>query len=138
MERIVWQPVGIHQPSYNFDVWLDRKFAMEMLDTKISPETQRRMNQLGVEIATRFGYNSPVPYNFEEDTALVGEFHLGSSGLWLAMDRFARESLEKKIHPEKTIIYSSHNVDCSEDEHVLLALFDQWVVYSDVLRKYPF
>ncbi|MBT4604191.1 hypothetical protein HOC01_00990 [archaeon] len=133
MTRIVWQPTALYQPSYNFGIVLDRTFAKGMLETKLSPDATRTMNQMGTELLKGFGHNCPTPYIFHEDTAFVDQFYLAENGVWLARDDSV--SVLTNDTSVNTIKYSSHNVDNTSQAHSLMALVDMWVEYADTLKE---
>ncbi|MBI2110005.1 hypothetical protein HYT58_02430 [Candidatus Woesearchaeota archaeon] len=132
MDKIVWQPIALHQPSYEFGIILDETFAKEMVKTNLSQESQRRMNDLGTEVITRFGHNWTIPYIFHENTAFVSQFSLGVNGVWLALDNWY--DLLKIPENKDPIKYSSHNVDTSSQAYSLMALVDFWVEYAETLK----
>jgi hypothetical protein len=134
MNKIIWQPKNVYLPSYEFNISLDRTFAKEMLAAKIPREKQKRMNELALETLIRQGFNWPGPLTFYEDRGLVTQFYIGRNGVWLATNCENINSLFKKDE-NKHIKYYSHNVDNSSQAYALMALVDQWVEYSDVLKE---
>ena len=47
--NLTWQPEGLYQPHFDFEILLNRQFAGEMLAVRITQEAQRRMNELGAK-----------------------------------------------------------------------------------------
>lgn len=135
MEKIIWQPNGLYHPGYDFGILLDRQFAEGMLETKITLDKQNRMNEMANETMKRFGAHGTFPLVFHEDSALVTSFNLGERGRWLVMDDDSKLFLLNKTDKERCISYSSHNVDYSSDAYALIALVDQWVEYSGIIRE---
>ena len=134
MNKIVWQPIHLYQPSFDFAVYLDRKFAEEMLSSKIQQERQENLNKLAIELVKRFGLNYTSPLSFYEDSCLVTQFYIGRNGTWLAIESFSEKDLINKNN-KKLVEYHSHNVESSLEAYTLMALFDQWIEYADVLKK---
>jgi len=44
--RVVWQPKALYQSTGDFAILLDRRFAEEMLNVKLTREQQARMDYL--------------------------------------------------------------------------------------------
>lgn len=135
MERIIWQPFSLYQPSFDFGIKLDRTFAKEMISTRIPQEAQRAMIDQARETAERFRFNYPEVLDFHEDTCLVAGFYIGNGGTWLTADKYDREKLMDDSQREKPLEYHSHNVDSSREAIALMALVDHWAEYSDILRE---
>ena len=96
------------------------------------------MNDLVKElgIIERFRINSASPFIFYENSGFAQQITSnGGGGIWLSTGYPQIESLIKGEQREKAIEYTSHNADTSTDRAGLLALFDLWVSYSDVLKK---
>ncbi|MBU2503478.1 MAG: hypothetical protein KJ879_00275 [Nanoarchaeota archaeon] len=132
-DRIIWQPIHLHQPHHDFDILLDRKFAREMFEAKLIPRMQMRMNELGTEMLDRLRYHGASPYIFWGDTALITQINLDAGrGTWIEM-----ESTYGQIpnwSERKPLKYTTHNMDSSSDTLGLLSLFDMWVYYSSELK----
>ena len=135
MKNIVWQPISIYQPGYDFGILLDRVFAEEMINSKIDGSTQHRMNELVTELVQRLGHNWGSPYHFFRDTSFVVQFSLGQNGVWLSVDNTSGRSPIEVFREPNPIKYSSHNVGSSEQAQSLLALVDMWVSYADLLKS---
>ncbi|HIH10565.1 TPA: hypothetical protein HA241_00060 [Candidatus Woesearchaeota archaeon] len=132
MTGIIWQPIALYQPGFNFDIVLDDRFAEEMIKTNLSQSVQERMNGLGTDLTTRLGHSWLSPFTFYESTAFVSQFSLGQNGVWLVVDNyFKKEQLEDK----KAVRYTTHNVDNSSQAYALMALVDLWVSYADTLKS---
>lgn len=130
MERTLWTPC--FSAKYDFAVYLDRPFAREMIQAKIPTARQEAMNNLGNKVLRRLEIDRLEPYSFHKDSCFVTGVYLGQNGVWLAADTTSDELLKDKS--TRLIEYHSHNVDNSKQAHTLLALFDQWVTYSDILK----
>jgi len=133
-EKIVWQPSQLYQAAPAFDILLDRKFAAQMINTKLTPENQRLMNLRGEAICDKFRYRQPSPYIFHKDTGFITQMTIdGGRGTWLEV-----EGLYGKL-PDLTraepITYKTHNVDTTSDTLALLSLFDCWITYSSVFKQ---
>ena len=133
-DNIVWQPTHLHQPHHDFEILLSRPFAKEMLETTLTPEAQRQMNDLGTEVLKRFKASCSSPYIFHENTAFVRQFTLnGSKGTWLELDgQYGQAPDLSKPEPLK---YTTKNMDSSFDTLGLLCLFEQWIYYSSTLKE---
>ncbi len=130
MEKTIWTPC--FSAKYDFAVSLNRDFAREMIQAKISSERQAAMNNVGNEVLQGLGDDWQNPYIFYKDSCSVSQFYLGQNGVWLATDITPNELLKDKS--TRPIEYHSHNVDTSKQAYTLLALFDQWVKYADILK----
>ncbi len=130
MEKTLWTPR--FSAKYDFAVYLNRHFAIEMIQAKIPPERQVAMNNLGNEVLQSLGNNWSNPYTFHRDSCFVTQFYLGQNGVWLAADTTLDELLRDKS--TKPIEYHSHNVDHPQQAYILMALFDKWVEYADILK----
>ena len=130
---IIWQPKYLSQRNRNFDILLDRKFAEGIFKVKLG-ENQRRMNQLGEDIAKYFKYRVSSPYIFEGDTAFIRQIHLDAGeGKWLELEgHFGAIPDFSKLEP---LQYKTHNLSTTSDTLALLALFDRWIFYSDTLKE---
>jgi len=134
--EIIWQPTAVYQPTYEFGILLDRKFAHEMLETTVSKEEQDSMNKLANETLKRKGEKWVNPLRFYENTGLVTNFYIGNNGTWLELERCLniKEDLDRNPDKKDPLEYCSHNVDSSREAIALMALVDQWVTYADVLK----
>lgn len=130
---IIWQLKYLSQKCPDFDILFDRKFAGEMFKVKLG-ENQRRMNQLGEDIAKYFKYVQLSPYIFEGDTAFVRQINLNAGeGKWLTLEgHFGAIPDFSKLEP---LQYKTNNLSTTSDTLVLLALFDRWIFYSDTLKE---
>jgi hypothetical protein len=135
MNKVIWQPRDLYQPSLDFDVDLDSDFAREMLGLKLSPGVLGQMKSLGLETASRFGFNYPEPYNFQENTGLITGFYIGKNGTWLSTSRDLLYELEHSPKSDKPLEYSSHNIDSTNEAYALMALFDRYVQYAGTLKE---
>ena len=133
-ERIIWQPF-FNYDDYEFKVWLDRNFARQMATSTLSPERTKRMNELGRDKLKSLGINWLSPYTFYENTGLVSSFHLGHGGKWLGTSDRSIKNLLDDDKKEEPLKYHSHNLEFPKETHALLALFSQWIHYSDILRE---
>jgi len=132
-EKIVWQPTSIYQPTYEFGILLDRKFAREMLEVTLSEKYRNRLNEMANETLQRKGEKWVDPLRFYENTALVTNFYIGNNGTWLELENplNVKENISQSNEP---LVYTSHNVDSSREAIALMALVDQWVTYSDAFK----
>jgi len=131
MERIIWQPEFCS--GYDFNVYLDRVFAREMIKTNLSSEQQNRMNELANEELQRRNVHWRYPYTFHENSCFIQQFYIGSNGTSLSTGHQSIKSLIEDEDSSKLIKYKSHNVDSSKQAFVLMKLVDMWVYYySDV------
>lgn len=132
--KIIWQPNGLYEKLHNeFSISVDKNFAREMLETKISREVGQKLNRLGSEL---MGVNGLDTFQFFEDTALVNQFYLGENGLWLALD--IREDLIKdKLTSDcnKPLTYYSHNSNNISQAFDLLKVVDFYVQYSEIIKQ---
>lgn len=131
MEKLIWQPVFCS--GYDFKVCLDEVFAREMIRSQVPIKKLERMNQLANEDLKRWKMNCLDPYSFHGDSCFLRQIYL-SEGRWLATDYHSRTNLLKDKILLKPIEYNSHNVDTPRKAFILMALFDKWIKYSDVLK----
>lgn len=130
---IIWQPKYLSQKCPDFDILLDRKFAEEMFKVKLG-ENQRRINQLGEDIAKYFKYVQPSPYIFEGNTAFIRQINLDAGeGKWLNLERHFG-AIPDFSKPEP-LQYKTHNLSTTFDTLALLALFDRWIFCSSILKE---
>jgi len=135
-DKIVWQPsLGNGRSGHEFSINLDREFAKEMIRTKMSDGTAKRLNQLANETLKEFGVNWLNPYTFEKDSCFLSQIYLGENGLWLSTNYRDIEDLSREDVPPKHVVYNSHNVDTSIQAYSLMRMFGMWIHYSDVLRE---
>ena len=133
-EEIIWRPIALYQPTSEFGILLSREFTHEMLELKIGSKIQREFNTYAEdEVMKKFKYTTGGPYEFDEDSAFIRQFNLGSKGKWLALTGcFGENPLEAN---RGLIKYDSHNLETMTDAYALMALFDLWVEYSKVLKE---
>jgi hypothetical protein len=133
MEKILWQPLGLYQPGYGFEILIDREFAKKSFELKIGLANQNRFNQMVGELITKIRQPHHGSYQFFEDSYLVTQFTVPGNGIWLnAENTFGRNPVELSPGP---IRYHSHNVDCSSDACNLMALVDMWTEYFDIFKE---
>lgn len=125
--KIIWQP--IFRPSmFEFEVVLDRDFAMEMVNTKIPAKRQNEMNDLAAELLNL----TTNPYQFYQDSCFVSRFNLADSRIGLAEDHSPEYYINKKT--SQPIKYYSHNADDPYKSHELMTLFNLWIRYANNLK----
>jgi len=83
---LIWQSSGIYQPSYDFNILVDKDFVQKMRSAQVPSEKQKRMNELCSETLKRFNYTNHSPLIFHENSGLVTQFSLGREGRWLKID----------------------------------------------------
>ena len=131
---IIWQPTPLYQPHHDFEILLNRQFAGEMLETRLSTKDQNRMNELGSDVTRRLKYPGSHPYIFHKSTAFVSQITLnGTRGTWLESENIFGKAPDSS--KEKPIRYTTHNSDSLFDISGLLSLFDLWISYSDTLKE---
>jgi len=124
--KIVWQP--IYRPGmFEFEVVLDRNFAMEMINTKTPVKRQNHMNDLATELLKL----TANPYQFYRDSCFVSRLNLANNEAWLEGDR-PIENYFRNI--SKPIKYYSHNADDPHKTYQLFALFSLWIRYANNLK----
>jgi len=133
-DRIIWQPQGIYQSEgYSFSILLDPGFAKEMLESKLTKENYKRMQDLPRRL---MNFPRPEPYIFHEDTCFVRQITLhGGDGKWLSLDDACGGKVPDLSKPVK---YSTHNMDCrttAAESVILMGLFDLWIEYSAFLKE---
>ena len=130
---IIWQPLHLYEPGHSFAILLDPKFAETMLNSKLSIEKYKRIQELPQEL---MGIKISEPYRFHKDTCFLRQINLNAGdGKWLSLDEVCAGTEPNFNNPIK---YSTHNFDyrtTSSDVVTLMRLFDLWVEYSNVLRK---
>lgn len=128
----IWQPENLHGTSFDFDVYLDSQYAQKLSEIKLTPKQQKRMNDIGEEICKSFDYNQSSPYIFHEDTALVRQISVdGGRGTWMSLDGLF--GTLPYFNRQKSLKYTTHNMDFSDDKWALLSLFEKWIFYSEVM-----
>jgi hypothetical protein len=132
-KEIIWQPLFVFPPKYDFSVHLNNNFARQMIEAKIPNEMQRRMNEIASEGLKGFNISHLEPYVFYRDSCFVQQINIGMNGTWLAAGMNIENFLREKKDLD-AIEYSSHNVDNLHQAFALNTLFDKWIQYSDVLR----
>jgi hypothetical protein len=131
--KLVWQIENLAASNGPcFSVNLDKDFAIEMFNTKLSERQHKILNDKALE---RFKINYSEPFQFEEGTAFVKGFYLGENGVWLHADSHNLNYL-RKGNLKENIEYSTHNVDLRDQTHRLIGLFDMWVYYSDLIKDW--
>ena len=133
MKDIVWQ--FVRNNDYEFKVLLDRDFAKIMVTAEISPDYQKRLNELATEELKRLGINWISPYTFHANSGFISQIYLGQNGVWLSANHQNIESILKNEKTSEPIEYYSHNVDTSKQAFGLMAMMALWVHYSDVIIK---
>ena len=129
-DRLIWQPVGIHQSSCDFGILLDRKFSEEMLSLKINEITKKKMNDSASNLLPK-DFNPNL--HFFKNTGFVAKFNLGYDGRTLEIEGINGKS-PLEVFSEGMIKYSSHNVTTTIEAYGLMTLVDFWIEYSEVLR----
>lgn len=132
-KKVVWQPLGLYQPGYDFGIYLDKAFAEEMLAAQISSERQGQMNKLAYDFLEHRRLRNRNHFIFHERTALVTEFSLGHEGRTLSVG--APDPAQILSMREGPLKYDSHNIDDSSNQSLLMILVDLWVEYSEELIR---
>jgi len=133
MEETIWTPRLYGK--YNFGVNLDKDFAREMIQSRISTARQTRINELANKELEKLKTNWLNPYTFHEDSCLIIQCYIGQNGVGLSLKYQAVDNLLKdKIYSE-VIEYDSHNVDTPSQAYVLMNLFDKWVEYAAAFKS---
>ena len=134
-KKIIWQPELV-LTGCGFNVFLDKRFAKEMLDSPLSYENQRNMNELGAKDLKSLGIDWREPYAFQNNSCLIGQIYLGMNGVWLSTSPRDLNNLvkEKDLKGVRDIEYGSHNVDTPRNAYALMYLFSKWIEYADVLK----
>lgn len=133
MDKTIWTPRLYG--SCDFGIYLDRDFAREMIQSKVSNERQTRMNELANEELKRLGTNWLNPYTFHKDSCFISQFYIGQNGVWLSTNHQTIDDLLNGKESSKPIEYNSHNVDVPSQSYVLMRLFDQWIEYADAFKS---
>ncbi len=132
MEKLIWTPKQINK--YSFEIYLDVGFAKELLEAKCIEKTRENMNRLGNDLLKNFRYSLKKPYKFHKDTCFISEIHMEHDDLALTTNETTLESLVRKNKKPDFITYKSKNMQNLSEAYVLMALFNQWVEYSEVLK----
>lgn len=133
MDKTLWTPSFYGR--YDFGIYLDRDFALEMIQAKIPAERQTGMNKVAKGLLNVLGIDWSNPYTFHQDSGFISNCHIGQNGVWLSTNHQTIEDLLSGKESSKPIEYHSHNVDAPRQAHVLMVLFGKWVDYADALRK---
>lgn len=133
MEKILWMPHSFNK--CDLEVYLDRDFAQEMIQSRIPNERQRMMNELAKEALEQLGIRQLNPYGFHEDSCFITQFSLGEGGVWLSTGHQNIADLVKGKESPNPINYHSHNVDTPRHAYAFLVLFDKWARYANTLKK---
>ena len=130
--EFIWQPRTIN--GCNFEIKLHRAFAAEMIFSKLSPDNQTKINELGKEELhnSGMGYQT-LNYLFHREnshyTSFIGRIDLEngySSGLVLD-----GEFEKNPLHKGGLIKYHSRNVDTPLQAYALTRLFELWIAQSN-------
>ena len=132
IDKIIWQP-SFPCDGWDFVVLLDRNFARDMAGLHITPENQRKINELANKELKRKGINWLNPYNFLEDSYLVTCFNIEGNGCWLSTSEsdLTRLLAAKENRPLK---YETHNCRFQSQQSALQKIFDTWIRYADVVK----
>lgn len=132
MGKILWTPeILLAGRGYNFAAFLDRDFAIRMLNSKTAPEERFNLNQIANEELKKHRIATSDPFEFYNNSLLVNQFNIGQGGRWLATVTLEWIN-ETSTEPVK---YSSHNIDSSADAYALLGLFGKWIEYVELFRN---
>jgi len=110
---------------FNFDVGLDKNFAVKCLETSIDDFTRGRLQEMAREALLAVKYDHHDPLTFYDKSLLVTGFYLGRDGRWLCAERNRVDHLKES--KDKYLDYSSHNADSTSDRNALMTLFTWWV-----------
>lgn len=133
MEKTIWTP-DLHG-RFNFDIYLDRDFATDMIRSKISNEKQTRFNALANEELEKLAIYWLNPYAFHEDSCFIKEFYLGQNGVTLFTDHHTIADLVNGKESSKPIKYHSEHAETRKQAYTLMTLFDEWVKHADALKS---
>ena len=131
--KLVWQPILSPPIGTEFQIILDRKFALGMLNSKITFENQNSMNNTAIELLENLKIKTK-PYVFYENSCLVKTFQLFANGAWLTGHNLTEDALNENNH--KPVIYYSHNIERSYQVLELISAFSLWVDYADNLKGF--
>jgi hypothetical protein len=133
-DRILWQPDGLYKGRGDFRILLDRGLALEMLDASLLDGPREQLQHLAMECQSEYGL-SRMPQRdalkFYENTGLLTGIELGS-GRQLNLEGSVRDLRDT----EGLVVYNSHNGG-SVASPALIALFDLWVSYVDIIKSIP-
>lgn len=132
MEKAIWTPDLYGK--YDFGIYLDRKFALEMINSIIPGERQKSMNELATEELKRLGVKWPNPYTFCNNSCFITQFYIGDNGVWLSTNHTNISDLLSGRESSELVEYHSHNVDTPYQTYILMLLFNKWIDFSDALR----
>jgi len=132
MNKLIWQPSLTNR--YDFVIYLDFGFALEMIRTQIPAERQRRLNEIANDEIKQMGNNWRDPYTFHKSSCFISQVYIGNNGVWLSSNHQEIDRLLRG-RESKPIEYYSHNVDSSKEAYILMALFDRWISLSDALKS---
>jgi hypothetical protein len=125
-EQIVWQPIYLNQrEGTNFRIILDRSFAKDCLEKKLTSKQQMAFNEVASKQVT--GEKIRIPFLFYNDTILLKQINLDSDRWFYIPERYGRNPLDSLSN--KSVIYQSNNFDTSWDRNITLSLFDFWVMH---------
>ena len=79
LTNLIWQP-SFPSSSAEFRVAFDRKFMLEMLNTKTTDKKQTDFNQTTIQLLSHLKL-SKRPFQFYEDTWFVNQFDLSGNGV---------------------------------------------------------
>jgi len=130
MDNLIWQPKFCN--AYDFKIYLEPEFALEMVQSRVNRDVQSRMNELADVDLKKFSINWQDPYLFHEETGLVTQICLGRNGVWLATKHQNITDLLNHTS-DKLIEYDSHNVDFMNEAYTLMFLFDKWINYAHII-----
>jgi|SRR3989344_4801627 len=133
MEKLIWTPRLYG--NCDFGIYLNRNFATEMIQSKVSAERQMRMNELANKELKRLNINWSNPYIFYENSCFISQFYIGQNGVWLSTTHQEISNVLSGRESSEPIEYNSHNVDISKQAYTLMVLFDKWIEYASVLKS---
>lgn len=129
--KIIWQPGGVYQPGYDFNIILNAEFAKKTFNYSLSQKKRTQMLALPREL---MGFEHSEPYRFHEDTLFLRQVNIQPGhGKWLSLDDAFGGAAPDFSKPVK---YSTHNFDfrtSSFDVITALSLFEIWAEYSKIL-----
>jgi len=132
-QEIIYRPE--FSEGYDFNIWLDKRFAKKMIGSHSPKEYLKRMNELGNEELKKFRIFYRDPYSFYNDSGMITQIYVGNNGVWLSTDNAELFRLGGNVVFDRPIEFHSHNVRHQVEAYVLLRLFDKWVQYSECLRN---
>ena len=133
-EKVIWQIYDFEKNGHNFKIRLDRDFAVEMLNTKISRDLKKEIKERGHQEIVNRGYIGKPKFVFYKNTAFVLQFSLGNNGRRLYIpQRNKRNPLE--VYPEGDIKYSSRGMGSASNSYSIFRLIDLWVQNKDMIKE---